>query len=217
MADPTNALNTYVFKKEVVLRSIGKLEQNPIHEHFAGYLAILRAQQGNQGLPIHFGDIAEFHEKYLRVIGASDRAPYVRPFKSRGQGLEAFNSNVAGSYAPGSLRSKGKLIEVIKVVGERQSATYTLRDGHASLALDRLLKGRKVPIGALTAFLYRDYGFRIDPPNIQSVVALFRSEFGLAAGVGSQKRIFDILFADDLGTFKLGDLELLKTEAAQNE
>ncbi|RWQ29607.1 MAG: hypothetical protein EOS20_32670 [Mesorhizobium sp.] len=216
MADPTSALNTYVFKKEVVLRSIGKLEQNPIHEHFAGYLAVLRAQQGNQGLPIHLGDIAEFHEIYLRVIGAPDKAPYVRPFKSRGQGVETFNSNVAGSYAPSSLRSKGKLIDVIEVVGERQSATYTLREGHASLALDRLLKGRKVPIGALTAFLYRDYGFRLDTPDVKSVVALFRNEFGLAANVGSQQRVFDVLFADDLGTFNRGDLELLKTEAAQN-
>lgn len=199
--------HTYVFTKQAVLRSIRKLEQCQIHEHFAGYLAILRAIKNNKDLPVRSADITEFHDRYLRVIGAPERAPYVRPFKSRGQGLETFNANVAGSYAPSSLRAKGKLIHVIEVTGERRGATYGLRRDHARLAFDRLLTC-KVPIGALTAFLYRDYGFRLAKPEVSRVVRLFREEFGLSPDDPAEQEVFEVLFVDDLADFFEADLEV---------
>jgi hypothetical protein len=198
---------TYVFTKAAVLRSIRRLEQCQIHEHFAGYLAILRAIENNQGLPVRSADITEFHDRYLRVVGAQEKAPYVRPFKSRGQGLEIFNANVAGSYAPSSLRSKGKLIDVIEVTGERRGATYGLRDNHAPLALGRLLTS-KVPVGALTAFLYRDYGFRLIQPEVERVVRLFREEFGLSPDDPAKQEVFRVLFVDDSADFTPLDLEV---------
>ena len=88
MADSNNT-SIYVFTKEAVLRSIVRLEEHPIHEHFSGYLAILRARQGNQGLPVHLSDIAEFHDRYLRVVGASDKAPYVSMRVNTGRLREA--------------------------------------------------------------------------------------------------------------------------------
>lgn len=208
---------TYVFTKKAVLRSIEKLKENYIHEHFAGYLAILRARQVNQGLPIQSSDLVEFHDRYLRVVGAPERSPYVRPFKSRGnKGLETFNPNVAGSYAPSSLRSGGKLIEVIRVTGRGRDASYALHDGHALLARKHLLGGDRVPITALTAFLYRDYGFHLDEPDVTSIVRLFRSEFGLAADIDEEREIFQNLFTDDTAAYTADDLEELKAEVGRN-
>ena len=205
MVEPTDQY-TFVFTKAAVIRSIRRLEACRIHEHFAGYLAILRATKNNNGLPIRLGDIAEFHDRYLRVVGAPERSPYVRPFKSRGQGFEMFNSNVAGSYAPSSLRSRGKLIDVIEVAGERRNATYRLRDDHAALAFARLLTS-KVPVGALTAFLYRDYGFRLAATDVGRVVRLFRDEFWLSADEPVGKDAFAILFEDDWKEFSHADFE----------
>ena len=67
MAEPAEHL--YVFSKDAVLRSIATLEQQPIHEHFSGYLAILRALTTGKGLEaVKVTDIREFHERYLHVL-----------------------------------------------------------------------------------------------------------------------------------------------------
>jgi hypothetical protein len=214
VAEPTEQ-QTYVFTKSAVVRSIRKLETCHIHEHFAGYLAILRAVKSNNAQPIRSADITEFHDRYLRVVGASEKAPYVRPFKSRGEGLETFNANVAGSYAPSSLRAKGKLIEVIDVRGERQGATYSLRADHATLARSRLLTS-EVPVGALTAFLYRDYGFRLDQPDVRRIIKLFREEFRLSPDPQAEQEAFALLFVDDSADFTSADLEVPSEGAQQN-
>ncbi|WP_375462957.1 hypothetical protein [uncultured Methylobacterium sp.] len=213
MAAGPGSGETYAFTKDAVLRAIANLSAHPIHEHFAGYLAILRALRANGGHPARAADINEFHDRYLRAEGHPDTAPYVRPFKSRGKGLEPFNANVAGSYAPSSLRSKGKLIDVIRVDGTHRSATYDLLDDHAGAALDRLLKNNKVPVVSLTAFLYRDYGFRLEARDIQRTVALFRDEFGLRPDTSSEAATFDLLFADDSLNYQDGDLEAVQAVA----
>ncbi|MCX5518422.1 hypothetical protein OSH10_08240 [Kaistia defluvii] len=200
-------LNTYVFTKAAVKRSIDGLTQLQIHEHFAGYLAILRATKQKAPLPVKSADITAFHDLYMRAAGAPENAPYVRPFKSRGQGLETFNANVAGSYAPSSLRSKGKLIDVIEVSGSGRSAIYGLRANHAALALGSLVAS-KVPIVALSAFIYRDYGFHLSQPRVDAVVALFRKEFGLSAQDPVERKVFDTLFFDDSADYDSADLEL---------
>ncbi len=212
MADQNNE-QLYVFTKEAILRSIKKLEQLQIHEHFAGYLAILRAKQANNGLPIRSVDITSFHDRYLRVIGAPDRSPYVRPFKSRGHGLELFNANVAGSYAPSSLRARGALKDVIEVTGAHRNATYDLKPGHDEMARQNLLKGRKVPAASLAAFLYRDYGFELEQPKVESVVSLFREEFGLDR---DEQRVFRSIFEDDSGDFSDRDLMVLGSNGGEN-
>lgn len=209
MTDESSTL-TYVFTKEAVLRAIAKLEEQPIHEHFPGYLAILRARQANQGLPIRLPDITELHDRYLRVVGAPDKSPYVRPFKSRGRGLELYNPNVAGSYGPSSLRAKGALKDVIEVIGENRNASYELKPNHAIVAQKNLLKGRKVPVTALTAFLYRDYGFYLDIPTVSNIVRIFRKEFGISEETEDQKAVFDTLFTDDVHEYKDSDLEIIR-------
>lgn len=135
MAEATDE-PVYVFTKEAVLRSIRTLEATKIHEHFPGYLAILRGLRlAGVGERVRMKDIRDLHNRYLSVEGESGRPIYVRPFASRGsRGLEIFNPNVAGSYGASSIRARGKLVEVIDVEGEKESAVYALKDGHAALA-----------------------------------------------------------------------------------
>lgn len=205
MAEPAEHL--YVFSKDAVLRSIATLEQQPIHEHFSGYLAILRALTTGKGQEaVKVTDIREFHERYLHVLGAPDRSPYVRPFKSRGKGLALFNANVSGSYSPASIRADRPLAEVVEIHGTNREANYTLKSGHAAAAFKNLLRERKVPVGALVAFLYRDYGFRLPSPSIEGVADLFKEEFGLTGSDGSP--IFNTLFFTDFGDFSTADFDL---------
>lgn len=210
MAEPPEQL--YVFSKDAVLRSIAVLEQQAIHEHFCGYLAILRALKGAQGsTDVKLTDIKEFHDRYLHVQGAPERTPYVRPFKSRGRGLALFNPNVAGSYSAASIRAGRPLSGVVEVHGTNREASYTLKGDHAAVAFKTLLKGRKIPVGAMAAFLFRDYGFRLAEPSTDAVVALFQDEFGLAGEEGS--KIFSVLFEDDTGDFSPSDIVLARREA----
>lgn len=152
----------------------------------------------------------DLHNKYLSVDGNQGRSVFVRPFASRGsRGLEVFNPNVAGSYGASSIRARGKLSEVIEVDGEGPNAIYDLKSGHASLARKFLLK-QKVPIGALTAFFYRDFGFLLESQEVSRVVTLFRKEFGLEETIPEEQSIFDALFTDDAKSFSNGDIEPLR-------
>ncbi len=215
MAKEAKKPDVYVFTKEAVLRSIRTLVDCKIHEHFAGYLAILRGlSAAAPGEPVRLKAIWDLHNRYLSVEGGPDRTIYVRPFASRGnRGLETFNPNVAGSYSASSIRARSKLSNVIEVEGEGQNATYGLKDGHATLALQFLLKD-KVPLGALAAFFYRDFGLRLESPDVARVIRLFRGEFGLSASVPEQQEVFETLFLDDTASFETKDLELLPERRA---
>lgn len=210
MAEPSEP-NTYVFTRDAVLRSIRTLEACQIHEHFPGYLAILRGlKSAEPGEPVRSKAIWDLHNRYLRVEGDRGRPVYVRPFASRGsQGLAVFNPNVAGSYGASSIRARGKLSEVIKVEGEGQNTVYGLKDGHASLARHFLLK-RKVPVGALAAFFYRDFGFVLERPEVSRVIGIFREEFGLSEAISEERQVFDTLFADDAVSFGPADIQPLQ-------
>jgi hypothetical protein len=201
----------YVFTKEAVRRSIRTLEATKIHEHFPGYLAIIRGVRlVASGEPVRMKHIRELHNRYLSVEGEQESHVYVRPFASRGtRGLEIFNPNVAGSYGASSIRARGKLSEVIEVEGEKENAAYSLKEGHAALARQFLLK-RPVPIGALAAFFYRDYGFRLNSPEVAKVIGIFREEFGLSPSVVEEQKTFDTLFLDDTKSFEANDLEVLQ-------
>ncbi|MFV3132039.1 hypothetical protein [Niveispirillum sp. KHB5.9] len=209
MVNASEASQTYVLSIEGVRKAISRLEKQFIHQHFAGYLAILRARHLDTLSPVRMSDILEFHDRYLRVTGAPEGAPYVRPF-TQGRGLQQMNRNVAGSYAASSVREQGKIGKVISVVGSGRNATYDLHVNHASLALEIFLQNQKVSAAALVGFLYRDYGFKLAHRQMSSVVALFRNEFGMRASDPEEARIFDTLFLDDSNAFE--DEELIIVE-----
>lgn len=206
MADQSNGDPIYVFTKDAISRAAVELTRNPTHEHVPGYLAIMRAQADQLGVPGRSTDITQVYDRYLRIEGGTERHPYVRPFMSRGKGLRLLNRNVAGSYAVSNRRAGGPYFQVVDVTGEKQDTEYRLQKGHAGLAMTHLLQGNKLPIVSTTVFFYRDYGFELAKPSIDSVVQLFRHEFGLRPGVPSQQSAFATLFYDDASVFSDSDL-----------
>ncbi|MCG6116151.1 MAG: hypothetical protein MEQ84_13245 [Mesorhizobium sp.] len=213
MADPQEQYKIYVFSRDAVIKGTRLLVAEKRHEHFCGYLALLRANRRHAGVPAQAAEITEAFDRYFLVPDASADKPYLLPFSSRRQQLTRFNPNVAGSYAPSSIRNT--LLNVVEVERAGRLTTYQLRENHASAALDRLLKGQRVPIISLTAFMYRDYGFRMEAPSVSSVTDLFRDEFGLREEVADEKAVFGTLFTDDADSFGEGDIELLDSGGGQ--
>jgi hypothetical protein len=206
VADPSNS-PIYVFTKEAVTRSVGVLTRNVTHEHVPGYLAIMRSQASMSGIPSRMADINEVYDRYLRVAGAPAKFPYVRAFVSRGKGLKLSNDHVGGSYAVSNRRAGGPFFSVVDVTGERTNAEYRLRADHANLAMNNLLQGNKLPITALTVFMYRDYAFELAQASVPAVVTLFQEEFGLKPNVPEQQKAYETLFYDDSGSYTSTDLE----------
>jgi len=141
----------------------------------------------------------------MRYGKAPEVSPYISPFRSRGvQQLARLNPNVAGSYAPSSLRVT--LAKVITIAGVRQDASYSLPVDHAKRASKYLLKGAKVPALALSIFLFRDYGYVLDKPEVNRTLGVFRNKFGLRPEISEEDEAFRILFSDDAGDFDNSDL-----------
>lgn len=209
MAEEAKKPDLYVFSVDAVRRSIDSLLKNKTHEHVPGYLAILRSQKKRAGSPSQLSDIVDVHDRYLKVLDAEGH-PYLRPFVSRGRNVW-FNDNVSGSYAPSNVKADpGPFFRVIDIVGSGLNTTYTLPTDHAARASQHLLRGHKLPITALTAFMYRDYGFALDAPSVASAVAVFRDEFCLRANESAEAGVFDALFFDDAANFAAQDLERLQ-------
>ena len=127
---------------------------------------------------------------------------FYRPFASRGKGYW-MNSNLAGSFAPSSLRD------------ERKGMFYT-SEGKLSLpAPDRIaalfLKEGPVPVWALAAYLYRNCSFSSSQKTAgdTELIDLFKREFKITAeqDYGS---IFDF-------SIPVTQHELLKIEGTANE
>jgi hypothetical protein len=210
VAEEATNPDIYVFGVDAVRKSIDSLLKNKNHEHVPGYLALLRSQKTRVGTPSQISDIVGVYDRYLKVLDTEGDRPYLRPFVSRGRNIW-FNDNVSGSYAPSNVKADpGPFFRVVDVGGSGINTTYSLPVDHAARASLHLLKGHRLPVTALTAFLYRDYGFRLEAPSVASTVALFRDEFCLRADDAVQSNVFNSLFFDDAAEFSAADLEPLQ-------
>jgi hypothetical protein len=210
VADEAKKPDLYVFSVDAVRKSIDSLLKNKTHEHVPGYLALLRSQKKRAGNPSALSDIVDLHDRYLKVLNLEDHPPYLRPFVSRGRNVW-FNDNVSGSYAPSNVKADpGPFFRVVDIAGSGLNTTYSLPVDHAARASEHLLRGHKLPVTALAAFIYRDYGFDLDTPSVASVVSIFRDEFCVRASESGEAAVFDTLFYDDAADFAAGDLELLQ-------
>lgn len=210
MVDESKQTELWVFRIDAVRKAISLLLKNKNHEHVPGYLALLRSQRVRGGGSAQPNDIVDVYDRYLKVLDAGQERPYLRPFLSRGKNIW-FNDNVAGSYAPSNLKADpGPFFRAVDVSGGGQSTKYSLPADHAARASQYLLKGHKLPVTALTAFLYRDYAFRLDAPSVASVVLLFRDEFCLRPDKAAESEAFATLFYDDAAEFTAADLQQLQ-------
>jgi len=139
-------------------------------------------------------DFKNFFDTFLGVPGAPKQKPYLRLFLDEKPSAANLwlNSNVAGSFAPSSLRET--LLKVVKTAGR---STFSLRENHWKLARTHLAEDKRIPVVELAAVLYRDYAIESPSPTLRQLVRIFREEFGYqepTSGPGHKE--FDHLFSD---------------------
>lgn len=175
-ADTTE--RTYVLLPGRVRDCIDALLQRDTHPHFVAYLYLrfLAGKSGSmKGLQPNWADLG----KVLEVPGGPAGKPYLRPFwrGERNAGQEWLNENLAGSFAPSSLR-----VVLGRVVQTDAQRRYSLRPKHWELAREHLLFKEPIPVVALAGFLFRDYGFvATTPPSSIELIDVFRREYGYTA------------------------------------
>lgn len=168
--------------------SVEVLLGQSIHQWFPGYLHLKR-QSMLQGTSVGVEpNFAELHD-VLYVPGGPAKKPHLRPFwkGARNAHQEWMGENLAGSYAPSSIREA-----VQKVLDVDAQRRYVFKDDHAQLALETFLEGQRVPALPLAAFLFRDYGIasRLES-DVATLIAIFKREYGYT---GSATNEFDLLF-----------------------
>lgn len=157
-ADPT-----YVLTLPAVRWAIDELRGSKIHPFFLAYLQLRKnaAEEGGGVIVPHWDELGDL----LSVAGGPPGKPYYRPFwhgDVDDPGRYWLNRNIAGSYAPSSVRAVPR--QVVDII----DGEYSLKPNHAELAVEHLLYGEQVSAIALAAFFYRDYGFTAAPPGAPS-------------------------------------------------
>jgi hypothetical protein len=109
-------------------------------------------QKTEQGIAPNLDDLADF----LAVPGGPYGKPYLRPFWTgqRAARQEWLNRNLAGSYAPSSLRQVPR-----RVIEVTPDGKFTLLKEHWNLAKQHLLANERIPLRALAGFYVRNYAF----------------------------------------------------------
>lgn len=187
-----------VIKKPVVAASLARLREQKTHTLFAGYLHLqqLAFREGRrEGLR---PDFVGFFEEFFEVPGHPVGAPYLKPFTEQKASPKNLwlNENVAGTYAPSSLRPNQPFRQVVDV--NDKTREYSLKGNHMELALDHLLYGVKVSAIDLAVFLYRDYGIMQSDASVTALVAVFAYEFGyLEEGASDPREALSPLFTLD--------------------
>jgi hypothetical protein len=171
---------SYVLTPAAVRECITLLRKQRIHPYFPAYLHLRQraaAEESLTNLHPSWDDLSPF----LQVRGAPSRKPHFRPFTQNagGGGDEWLNPNLAGSYAPSSLRVGQAPLRVVEFGSDR--GTFSLRPNHWQLAREHLLNDERIPLAALAGFMLRDFGFEMDddlPPAYPELEAAFAETFG---------------------------------------
>lgn len=188
------AEKSYVVSLPAVQESLAALRQLKVHRTFPGYLCVretARFAGKRSELKPNFSD---FFDRYLKIGDASPSSPYAVPFNDRGSPLW-FNRNVAGSYAPSSLRPVSPLRQAVDIFGAKASHTFALKDDDAALCFHHLLHQQRIPALPLAVFLFRDHALESESmPDEASLISVFRDQFGFRANVSAEDADFNTLF-----------------------
>jgi predicted ATPase len=142
--------------------------------------------------------------------------PYLKPFTDVKPSIKNLwlNENVAGSYAPSSLRPDQPFRKVVDVGVNKK---YSLRKNHAQLVREHLLHGEMVPLADLAIFLYRDYGLIGNSPEISDLINAFAVDFGYASKAGAplNEDFHKIYSLESANQWKENWLEIWQGESAE--
>ena len=162
------------------------------------YLCVKRAaaqQQTTENVKV---DFREFFERFLTVRNAladGGAKPYIIPFEASYSKIW-LNRNLAGSFAPSSIRRDNPINTLVEWSGKYAEVRYALKPYHSKNAFGNLLYKNKIPVLDLAVFLYRDFGFDTEQMDAQKLLNIFQAEFGyLSDGIVSDD--FDKIFTQD--------------------
>lgn len=181
----------YIINPDRVKDSLTVLRRLGAHQTLPGYLCMQRTAARERRLDYLHPQFKDFFDEFLTPDGAPPKRPYLNPFVAA-DGRVWLNNNVAGSYAPSSLREVSPLRRVLTISDD----AYHLRSQHWLLAREELLHGHQLPVLALATFLYRDKGIIAVDPTPQQIVRAFQGEFGYLDETGTPTVAYKHLFAD---------------------
>jgi hypothetical protein len=171
-----------VIRKQIVARSLHRLREQKTHTLFTGYIYL-------QQRASHLGRFEDLHPEFLPffrqfflVENHPLGAPYIKPFTEQPASSKNLwlNENVAGSYAPSSLRPGQPFRQVVEIEGKK----YSLPLDHAKRAFEHLLYSNPVQVADLAVVLYRDFGLIDDSITILDLIDIFAYEFGYKSKPG---------------------------------
>ena len=167
----------YILDVDVVREAFWDLVDCRIHRLFPGYLCLRREAGRENRLDDLKFDYNEFFDEFFEI--RTGKKPYLVPFTVEDfEETELwFNENVAGTYAPSSLRTTTPLLKVGEFEKDGRKSRWKLYDNHAGLAREHMCNGERVPVEYLAAFLFRDYGFQIEEPSADTLVQAFCEEW----------------------------------------
>ncbi len=169
---------------KTVAACLNELRSKRIHEHFAGYLCLVETAHTAKNTKNINPNFKGFYDRFLRVEDRPVDKPYIKPFisKKASESNRWLNHNIAGSYAPSSIRAV--LAKVVAI--DQENGTYTLKNNHAELALSELLYGTRINIHVLAVFLFREYSFETAETSILVVTNSFAADFGYLEEAGGK-------------------------------
>lgn len=185
---------SYVIRKQIVGQCLSRLRQQKTHTLFSGYLYLQqRASQLGYFVDLQ-PEFLPFFKKFFLVGNHPLGTPYIKPFTEQRPSSKNLwlNENVAGSYAPSSLRPGQPFRQVVKIQGKK----YSLPPEHAQRAFKYLLYSIPVQAADLSVVLYRDFGLRNDSVTIEDLIGVFAYEFGYSNRSGGEpNEDFSTLFS----------------------
>ena len=183
-----------VVRKSVVAKSLHRLRAQKTHTLFAGYLYLQKLSSELARLDDLKPEFLPYFKKFFLVKDHPLGTPYIKLFTERPPSNKNLwlNQNVAGSYAPSSLRPEQPFRQVVNIQGKK----YSLPHDHAQRAFEHLLFSTPVSVIDLAIVLYRDFGISENVANWQDLVEVFAYEFGYADQPGDDpNKNFRILYS----------------------
>lgn len=174
---------------DTVRAALQTLTATKSHEQLVLYLAILRLKS-RDGQNYVDGDVYSVIKPWLELPGREDY-PYYRPFASRGKQFW-MNSNLAGSFAPSSLRSSRDLFY------SSDSSDNALRLPSVGEITASLKIKSPVPLWAVTCYFLRNASFIAKDGDwrVADVLSLADDYFGINQADYSE--VFDFNLPDDM-------------------
>lgn len=196
--------------KNVVAEALNRLRAQPIHPAFTGYLCLKREARDvgrEDDLAFRY---QTFFGRFLKLGNQPASVPYLMPFNEKGKPTISnafFGTNIAGSYAPSSIRPTNPLRKVVEITGSGRKARFRLVPDHAKIAAEHMLSKKKIHPFSLAVVLYRDFGLFAQQPNASDLLTIFKNEFGYRDGHPEEASQFEAIF-DISGDLTKLDLEL---------